>query len=369
MKYYLIAGERSGDLHGANLIRGLLKEDPDAVLRGWGGDRMQAAGMELVTHYRDTSFMGFLEVARNLLSIQKLLKKCREDILEFRPDALILIDYPGFNLRMASFAKRQGLKVLYYISPKVWAWNQSRALKIKAVVDRMFVIFPFEIDFYRQYRYDVEYVGNPLMDAIHEFVPDPDFSERHQLTGKKLIALLPGSRKQEVTAMLESMVSVIPHLPGYHFVIAAVSNLDEAVYASYRSSESLTVVEDETYNVLHLAEAALVASGTATLETALLKVPEVVCYKTSHLSYLIAKRLIRVPYISLVNLISGREIVRELIQEQLTTGNLVKELQAIVTGGSGRERMLQDFDELAETVGGPGASEKAGEKMVKYARK
>lgn len=366
MKYYLIAGERSGDLHGANLIKGIKSYDPAAEFRGWGGDLMQQEGMDLVTHYQDTAFMGFFEVVKNLGTILGLLKKCKKDLMAYQPDVLILIDYPGFNLRMASFAKQQGLKVFYYISPKVWAWNQKRALKIKAVVDRMFVIFPFEIDFYKRFQYEVEYVGNPLMDQIESFKPDPLFLQNNQFEDKKIIALLPGSRKQEVSDMLDIMLTQAPLFPEYTFVIAAVRSLPESIYRNFAHIPNVKIVFEATYDLLHHAEAALVTSGTATLETALFGIPEIVCYKTSGISYAIAKKLIRVRFISLVNLIMDREVVRELIQGDLNPQLLENELRAIIEGGTKRSSMMEDFAVLKQKVGGSGASENAGRKMVQY---
>jgi lipid-A-disaccharide synthase len=367
MKYYLIAGERSGDLHGANLLKGIKENDPDAVFRGWGGDLMQAEGMELVTHYKDTAFMGFLEVALNLHKISGFLKKCKKDILQYRPDVIILIDYPGFNLRIASFAKQNGLKVFYYISPKVWAWNQKRALKIKKNVDRMFVIFSFEIDFYKKYDYKVDYVGNPLMDAISAFTPNADFKKNNNLIDDKpVIALLPGSRKQEIIGMLDLMLAVQPHFPDHQFVVAGVKNLPSSLYDKYVTAGSAVIVYESTYDLLSIADAALVTSGTATLETALLNVPEVVCYKTSGFSYAIAKRLISVRFISLVNLIMDKEVVRELIQDELNEINIREELTAILPGGQKRAVQLADYAKLQEIVGGAGASERAGRLMVSY---
>ncbi|WAC09473.1 lipid-A-disaccharide synthase [Dyadobacter pollutisoli] len=366
MKYYLIAGERSGDLHGSNLIKGIRESDPNADFRGWGGDMMKAEGLELVTHYKDTAFMGFLEVALNLRKISGFLKKCKADILAYQPDALVLIDYPGFNLRIAAFAKAKGLKVFYYISPKVWAWNQKRAWKIKKNVDHMFVIFPFEIDFYKKYDYKVDYVGNPLMDAIAAFKPDPDFKKKNNLDDRPIIALLPGSRKQEITGMLDLMLTVQPHFPDHQFVIAGVSNLPSALYGQYSSSDRATIVYESTYNLLSVAQAALVTSGTATLETALFNVPEVVCYKTSGFSYAVAKRLIRVPYISLVNLILEKEAVRELIQDNLNEKLLVEELKQIIPGGAKHTVQLNDYATLQKLVGGPGASQRAGKLIVGY---
>lgn len=370
MKYYLIAGERSGDLHGANLLKGIKENDPEAEFRGWGGDMMQEEGMELVTHYKDTAFMGFLEVALNLHKISGFLNKCRKDILEYMPDTLILIDYPGFNLRIAAFAKKHGLKVFYYISPKVWAWNQKRAWKIKRNVDHMFVIFPFEIDFYKKFDYQVDYVGNPLMDAIKAFRPDPSFKLKNNLDPQKpIIALLPGSRRQEITGMLDLMLTVQPHFPDYQFAIAGVKNLPSSLYEKYLSNGKATIVYEATYDLLSVAEAALVTSGTATLETALLNIPEVVCYKTSGFSYAVAKRLIRVPFISLVNLIMNKEVVTELIQDELNEAMLVRELSFILPGGQKRDVQLNDYARLQELVGGAGASERAGRLMVDYLKR
>lgn len=369
MKYYLIAGERSGDLHGANLIKGIRQNDPDAQFRAWGGDLMQAQGATLVTHYSDMAFMGFLEVAKNLFTILGFLKKCKKDILEYQPDVLILIDYPGFNLRMAAFAKKRNIKVYYYISPKVWAWNQKRAWKIKSNVDKMFVIFSFEVDFYKKYDYDVTYVGNPLMDAIEDFTPDPSFLLKNNLETKKIIALLPGSRRQEVSGMLDTMLSVKESFPGYEFVVAAVNSLPAALYEKYQKFANVTVVFEATYDLLTVAEAALVASGTATLETALFSVPEVVCYRTSGVSYAIAKSLIRVPFISLVNLIMEKETVKELIQDDFSQEKLTTELQAILPTGKKREILETDYRILQEKVGKSGASQRAGAAIVEHIRR
>ncbi|MFC5408121.1 lipid-A-disaccharide synthase [Larkinella bovis] len=366
MTYYLIAGERSGDLHGGNLINAIRKRDPQARFRAWGGDQMEEAGATLVRHYRTMAFMGFLEVIQNLGTIRKNLRDCQRDLLRTQPDVLILIDYAGFNLRMARFAKKHAIRVFYYISPKVWAWNQKRALKIKAAVDRMFVIFPFEVDFYRTYDYPVDYVGNPLMDAIAGFRPDPDFRQKHRLGSRPIIALLPGSRYQEVTLLLPEMLKTIAHFPDYQFVLSGVSNLPASLYTSLtKEITGLPIVMDDAYNLLTVADAALVTSGTATLETALLNVPEVVCYSMSWVSYQIASRVVAVPFISLVNLILNREAVTELKQYRLTTENLILELTKILPGGSDHERQLADYAELREKVGGPGASERAGDLMVR----
>ncbi|GAB3337311.1 lipid-A-disaccharide synthase [Larkinella ripae] len=369
MTYYLIAGERSGDLHGGNLIKAIRQHDPDARCRAWGGEQMEAAGATLVRHYRSMAFMGFLEVIQNLGTIRKNLRDCQRDLLNTRPDVLILIDYAGFNLRMARFAKKHGIRVFYYISPKVWAWNQKRALKIKAVVDRLFVIFPFEVDFYRQYDYPVDYVGNPLMDAIAAFEPDPVFRQKNRLGTQPIIALLPGSRQQEVTMLLPAMLETVRHFPDYQFVVSGVSNLPDSLYKALMNRFPDTpIVTDRSYDLLAVADAALVASGTATLETALLNVPEVICYKMAWLSYQIATRVLAVPYISLVNLILGREAVKELRQYQVTAEIFAQELAKILPGGPEHGRQQADYSELREKVGGPGASDRAGALMVQYLR-
>lgn len=366
MKYYLIAGERSGDLHGSNLIKAIRRHDSEAECRAWGGEMMQEAGAELVTHYADMAFMGFWEVAKNLGTISGFMKKCKADILAYRPDAVILIDYAGFNMRIAQFAKKHGIRTFYYISPKVWAWNQKRALKLKRDVDRLFVIFPFEKDFFRQYDCDVDYVGNPLFDAIADFTPNPNFRTAHQLhSTQPIIALLPGSRKQEVEQMLTLMTQTKSQFPNYQFVIAAVSNLPLELYRPFLS-QGVSLVTDAAYDLLSVATAALVTSGTATLETALFEVPQVVCYKTGTISYAIAKQLIRVPYISLVNLVAQKEVVKELIQGDLTPTNVATELQAILPEGTKRTQQLEGYRQVKAILGEKGASERAGRLMVAY---
>lgn len=364
MHYYLIAGERSGDLHGANLIRAIAAADPTAQFRAYGGEQMQDAGATLVRHYRDMAFMGFLEVVQNLGTIRRILRECQADLLANRPDVLILIDYAGFNLRMARFAKKHGIRVFYYISPKVWAWNQRRALKIKASVDRLFVIFPFETDFFRKFDYEVTYVGNPLLDAITAFRPNPVVGEQLE-SPKPIIALLPGSRKQEITAILPTMLSASRNFPDYQFVVGTVSNLPASLYDTLLADyPEVRRVSDAAYDILHVATAALVTSGTATLETALFTVPQVVCYKTTWVSYEIAKRLIAVPFISLVNLVANREVVNELIQNDFSVASVTRELQAILPGGAKRQAQLAGYEEIKQLMGGPGASERAGTAMV-----
>lgn len=358
MRYYVIAGEASGDLHGSNLIGALQRLDGEADFRCWGGDLMQAKGAELVKHYRDLAFMGFVEVLANIRTIMRNMKFCKQDILDYKPDVLILIDYPGFNLRIAEFAHANGIKVFYYISPQVWAWKQSRVKKIRKVVDRMFVILPFEKEFYARFGYEVDFVGHPLLDAIAQYReahPDKEaFYQKHGLEpDKPIIALLPGSRKQEIGLKLPIMLSVRNDFPEYQFVVAGAPSQGKAVYLAH--GNDVKVVEGDTYGLLSVAKAALVTSGTATLETALFGVPEVVCYKGSQVSYLIARQLIKVKYISLVNLIMDRLVVKELIQKELNRTNLKEELQAIL-GGEKREAMKADFVALQEKLGGAGAS-------------
>ncbi len=369
MTYYIIAGERSGDLHGANLIRAIRQHDTEAQLRVWGGEQMEKAGATLVRHYRDLAFMGFWEVAKNLTTIRRLMRECQADVLAHRPDVLVLIDYAGFNLRMAKWAKQQGIRVFYYISPKVWAWNQRRALSIKANVDRLFVILPFEKTFFNNYNYEVEYVGNPLLDALANHRHDPNVVMQLTRSRKPIIALLPGSRRQEITAMLPVMLETTRHFPDYRFVVGTVSNLPNDLYDTLMADfPEVERVSDAAYDVLTAATAALVTSGTATLETALLTVPQVVCYRTSWLSYVIASRLIAVPYISLVNLIVDQPLVTELIQDELNPTRTTDELRAILPGGSRRDAVLAGYVDLKQRMGAPGASQRTGAAMVSILR-
>ncbi|MBD2754987.1 lipid-A-disaccharide synthase [Spirosoma validum] len=371
MTYYLIAGERSGDLHGANLIRAIQHHDANARCRAYGGEQMEAAGATLVRHYREMAFMGFWEVAKNLGTIRRILNECQADLLAHRPDVLILIDYAGFNLRMARFAKKQGIPVFYYISPKVWAWNQRRALKIKVSVDRLFTILPFETEFFAKYDYKVDYVGNPLLDALADFQPDPAFLEKlglneQSVRRRPVVALLPGSRRQEITSILPTMLTATRQFPDYQFVVGTVSNLPKELYDHFlRDYPDVLRVSDAAYDLLHISTAALVTSGTATLETALLNIPQVVCYKTTGVTYAIAKHLIAVPFISLVNLIADREVVKELIQNEFTPEHVTAELKAILPGGSQRDNQLVGYADVQKKMGEPGASERAGQQMVK----
>ena len=367
MKYYLVAGEASGDLHGANLMKALKAEDSRAVFRYFGGDKMAAEGGELVKHYADMAFMGFTEVILNLNTIFKNLKACKNDILAWKPDVLVLIDFPGFNLKIAEFAKANGIKVCYYISPKVWAWNQKRVLKIKRVVDHMFCILPFEVDFYKTWGMKVDYVGNPLLDEIAQFHPDLNFREKNQLGDKKIIALLPGSRKQEIERLLPVMLSVVENHSDYTFAIAAAPTFTEAYYQQFMGSTKVVLLFNNTYNLLHHAHAAIVASGTATLETALFKIPQVVVYKGGAISIAIARMLVKIKFISLVNLIVDKKIVTELIQEDCNTQKLAHELSLIIDG-PGRNEMLANYDALLNLMGKPGASAKTAQLITTYLR-
>ncbi len=370
MKYYLVVGERSGDLHAANLMKALLREDPTASFRFWGGDAMQAAGGEMVKHYKEMAFMGFVEVIQNLRKIRGFLKVCQADIAAHKPDVVILVDYSGFNMRIAKFIKKRqlGIPVHYYISPKIWAWNTQRAYKIKQLIDRMFVIFPFEVAFYEQFDYSVDFVGNPLWDAIRDFTPNPAFRQVHQLSDKPIIALLPGSRKQEVSKILTKMIQAVRHFPDYQWVIAGVSNLPQTLYAPYLTMENVNLIIDDTYNLLHHAEGAVVTSGTATLETALFNVPQVVVYQTSWLTFWIVKALIKVKYISLVNLVGEKEVVKELIQGKLTMKNLCEAVRNITSNGIQRNQILNDYQMMIEKLGSQGASATTAQYIVKYLR-
>lgn len=366
MKYYIIAGEASGDLHGSNLIKALKKRDASADIRCWGGNLMKDAGGQLAKHYKTMAFMGFWEVIKNISTIFRNIDYCKEDIKKFGPDAIIFIDFSGFNLRIAKWAKEKGLKTNYYISPQVWASREGRVEKIKKYIDHMYVILPFEKAFYEKHGYEVTFVGHPLLDAIsNTAVKDLEvFCTENQLDKKKpLVALLPGSRKQEVEKMLQVMLSIVPDFQNYQFVIAGAPSLDNAFYQKFLSKTNVFFVSNQTYTLLSYAHAALVTSGTATLETALFKVPQVVCYKGNWISYQIAKRIITLDYISLVNLIMEKEVVKELIQGELTTKNLKSELSKILEGQT-RERVLDDYASLVKKLGGSGASEKTAKLIV-----
>ena len=365
MKYYIIAGEASGDLHGSNLIKELRREDPQAQVRCWGGDLMAAAGGEVVKHYRDLAFMGFAEVVQNLPTILRNMKFCKEDVARYRPDVLVLVDYPGFNLRIAKWARAEGLKVVYYISPTVWAWKENRIKTIRKVVDKMLVILPFEEPFYRERNYKVEYVGHPLVQVVNEFLLTHTGPAE---APKNLVALLPGSRKQEIVSKLPIMLEAAKACPHYQFVVAKAPGLDEEFYRPFlQPYTNVRTVDNQTYALLAQASAALVASGTATLETALFGVPQVVCYKTSTITYEIARRLLKIRYISLVNLIMDKPVVAELIQHDLTVENVVKELRAIMEEGPRRQQMLHDYEALRALLQqGGNASAKAARSIVEF---
>ena len=367
MKYYIIAGEASGDLHGANLIASLKKKDSRAKILAWGGNFMKKQGATLVKHYRDLAFMGFVEVLLHLRTILKNLSFCKKDILRFKPDAIILIDYPGFNLKIAKFAHKHNIKVYYYISPQVWAWKKRRVYTIKEVVDKMMVILPFEKDFYDEYRVDAHFVGHPLLDELSrvKYINKNNFTRQNKLNPKKeIIALLPGSRRQEVTRMLGIMLDVVDKFPDYQFVVGCAPSLPENFYRSLVGDANVQLVFNKTYQLLQVASAALVTSGTATLETALLYVPEVVCYKANKISYLIAKNLIKVKYISLVNLIMDKPVVKELIQNDLTPKNIEDELKQLLTNPKKQRQLLEDYEDLRCKLGSAGASNNAATIVV-----
>ena len=359
MKYYIIAGEASGDLHGANLMKALLKQDVNAQFRVWGGDLMHAVNDNLIKHYRELAFMGFIEVVMNLRTIAKNLSFCKTDIETYNPDVIIFIDYPGFNLRIAKWARTKGYKTHYYISPQIWAWKENRIKDIKRDVDKMYVILPFEKEFYEdKHQNPVEFVGHPLIDAIANRTPIStyEFRAKHGLSDKPIIALLPGSRKQEIKKMLSVMLSVTKHFPDYQFVIAGAPSQDRTFYFKFIKKENISFVDNQTYDLLSMSTAALVTSGTATLETALFKVPQVVCYKGSWISYQIGKRVVNLKYISLVNLIMDKEVVTELIQNDFNSERLKKELDTILDTNK-REQMFLDYFELEKKLGGQGASQ------------
>ena len=369
MKYYIIAGEASGDLHGSNLIKELKKLDADANIRCWGGDKMKEAGGELVKHYRDLAFMGFAEVVKNLGTILKNLKFCKQDILQFKPDALILIDYPGFNLRIAKWAKQHGITVIYYISPQVWAWKENRVKQMKETIDKMIIIIPFEKDYFKnKWNWDVEYVGHPLAE-VTESEKVKDKSEK--FSDKEIIALLPGSRKQEIAKKLPIMVEVSKDFPGYQFVVGEAPSVEDEFYRQFTKNYSnVSVVKNQTYDLLMQAKAALVTSGTATLDTALFGVPQVVCYKGSPISYEIAKRVIKVKYIAMVNLIMDKPVVKELIQKELTPDNLKRELHELLTNKSRIAQMKKDYEDLKKILSdGGNASARAAKSIVDFLSK
>lgn len=366
MRYYIIAGEASGDLHGSNLMKALYKQDPEAEIRFWGGDLMQAVGGTLVKHYKDLAFMGFVEVLQNLKTILKNISFCKKDIEGFKPDAIIFIDYPGFNMRIAKWAKERHIATHYYISPQIWAWKEGRIKAIKRDVDYMYVILPFEKEFYEiKHGYAVQFVGHPLIDEIEDFrlKYTDDFRVRHRLDDRPIIALLPGSRKQEISKLLTEMLSVTNNYPQYQFVIAGAPGQEADFYKQFIESNNCSFIFRETYALLNVAHAALVTSGTATLETALFKVPQVVLYKGSPISYAIAKRIIKLRYISLVNLIMDADVVVELIQSDCNAKRIEQEFLKITEGAS-RAKMLRNYDLLIDKLGGKGASMQTAKAII-----
>ena len=370
MKYYIIAGEASGDLHGANLLSELKKLDSQASFRCWGGDKMKAEGAEIVKHISELAFMGFAEVLLNIKTITKNIKFCKEEILNHRPDVLILIDYPGFNLRIAEFAHKNGIKVFYYISPTIWAWKESRVEIVKRAVDKMFVILPFEKPFYAKHHCDVDYEGHPLIDEIEKIkkeIPSfEDFVKENKLSGKPIIACLPGSRKQEIIKMLSVMLTMQKHFPDHELVVAGAPNLSEEYYNSICSLNGTKIISGKTYHLLHHAKAGLIKSGTSTLEAALFNVPQVCCYSGNAATVWIAKKIAKVKWISLPNLIMGEEVVKELIQEELNETKLKAELQLLLQEGEYRNAMLNTYAQLNQLLGGKGASGRIAKKMYSY---
>lgn len=358
-KIFLVVGERSGDLHSGNLIKALKTQDKDLSVVGWFGEYSESAGGKLLRHYKDIAIMGFLEVLKNLRKISRYIKECQQQILDEKVDAVVLVDFGGFNMKIAKFCKKNGIPVHYYISPKVWAWNTKRAYKIKAVVDYLYCILPFEPEFFRQFDYKTEYVGNPVVDAVKEFQTNNERIER-----EKLIAVLPGSRKQEVESMLNLMVSIKDSFPEYLFVVAGVDNLSQGLYESAKKV-GMEVIYDQTYSLLSKAEVALVTSGTATLETAMFDVPQLVCYKTSRFNYWIAKSLIKVEYLSLVNLIGGKQVVKELIQGNYSKEVVEQELTELLTNSHSKEEILNGYQGVREILTNKNASDTTARLILK----
>jgi len=364
MKYYIIAGEASGDLHGSNLIKELKKIDASATIRCWGGDKMQQAGGELVKHYRDLAFMGFGEVIKNIFTILRNLKFCKKDIEQFQPDTLILIDYPGFNLRIAKWAKQKGLRIIYYISPQVWAWKENRVKMMKETIDKMIVILPFEKDYFKnKWNWEVEYVGHPLVEVVDS---QQSTVNSQKFSDKPIIALLPGSRKQEILKKLPVMLEVSKAFPSYQFIVAKAPGLDDDFYSSLLDPyNNVSDVSGKTYDLLMQAKAALVTSGTATLETALFAVPEVVCYKGSFLSYEIGRRLVKVKFISLVNLIMDKLVVKEFIQHEMNVTNLKNELQELLTNEKRIDELKKDYADLKNLLSQQGSASSKAAQLIR----
>jgi lipid-A-disaccharide synthase len=366
-RIFIIVGEASGDLHASNLVKELYKQAPHSTIEGWGGDLMEKAGVKIWKHYRSLAFMGFAEVLMNIRTILKNFRLCKESIESFKPDALILVDYPGFNLRMAEWAKNRGIKVLYYISPQIWAWKEARVHKIGKYVDKMYCVLPFEKAFYKKHGYEVDFVGHPLLDVVSDDrqFNDLEFRKLNNLSDKPIIALLPGSRKQEISTMLPVMLDAAKKIKTHQIVVAAAPSQDISFYRSICSDGSIPFIAGQTYQIMHAADAGFVTSGTATLESALFGLKQVVCYKANSISYAIAKRLIKVKYISLVNLIADRIVVKELIQGDMNSQKLFEEISLLIDDEKARKKMESDYTEVWQMLGGPGASAKTATSMLK----
>ena len=370
MRYYFITGERSGDLHAGNLLKELIIKDPTAEVRAVGGDYLERAGATISYHYSDIAVMGFAEVVFSFRKVMKTFKKVRKDLIRFQPDVVVLVDFGGFNIRMAKFAKAAGIKVYYYITPKIWAWNQKRALKIKCRVDHMFVILPFEKDFYKKFQWEVDYVGNPVVDAVKQHQVNDEFLDKYKIDpGKKIVALLPGSRQQELIKIIPLYKELTSNFKNVQFIVAAVNSLPEGLYQQLKYIHNIAVIYEQTYDILAHSDAAVVTSGTATLETALFDVPQLVIYKTHPLSYLIARQLIKVKFISLVNLIAGKEVVKELIQQQMNPENVSKALDQLLNNQDEINKVKNGYDNVKEILGTENASAKTAELMLRYLKK
>ena len=366
MKYYIIAGEASGDLHASNLIKEIIKLEPNADIRAWGGDKMQNAGANVVKHFKDLAFMGFYEVLINLRTILKNISFCKKDILEFNPDKIIFVDYPGFNMRIAKWSKKYKFQTIYYIAPQLWAWNEKRIKKIKKYIDSLYVILPFEKEFFEtKHKYPVKFLGHPLLDSISNFKKNYDSSSEQIITNKKeVIAILPGSRKQEIKKILNTVIKIVDYFPDHQFIVAGAPNIKLSYYKSILKNKRIKVIENKTYEILSISTAAIVTSGTATLETALFKVPQVVCYKSSYFSYFIAKLIVNIKYISLVNLIMDQQIVKELIQQDCNKDKIRNELEKILDLNNKKSLQIK-YDELTSILGNSGTSKRVALDIIK----
>ena len=366
MKYYIIAGEASGDLHASNLIKEIIKLEPNADIRAWGGDKMQNAGANVVKHFKDLAFMGFYEVLINLRTILKNISFCKKDILEFNPDKIIFVDYPGFNMRIAKWSKKYKFQTIYYIAPQLWAWNEKRIKKIKKYIDSLYVILPFEKEFFEtKHKYPVKFLGHPLLDSISNFKKNYDSSSEQIITNKKeVIAILPGSRKQEIKKILNTVIKIVDYFPDHQFIVAGAPNIELSYYKSILKDKKIKVIENKTYEILSISTAAIVTSGTATLETALFKVPQVVCYKSSYFSYFIAKLIVNIKYISLVNLIMDQQIVKELIQQDCNKDKIRYELEKILDLNNKKSLQIK-YDELTSILGNNGTSKRVALDIIK----